>query len=482
MVMSQQIGMRRVCVPVAAALALFGSLGTAQAEVDFADMVERVLPAVVHVSVETRQSGVSNPFRRGQGEMPGPFGLDPFGPFGPGGPRPDSRGDQPPTVMGSGSGFIIDPEGYVVTNNHVIQGADIVSITLADGDVYEATVVGSDPSTDLALVKIDSEDSFPSVSWGDSNGLRIGNWVVAVGGPFGLSGTVTAGIVSATDRDLHAGPYDDYIQFDAQINPGNSGGPVFNTNGEVIGVSTAIVSPSRGSVGIGFAVPAAIAQPVISSLMADGVVERGFLGVQIQQVTDQLANALGLDEPMGALVAEVRPGSPAERAGVQVGDLIVTFNGQKVNRMRDLPRLVGMTEPDSEVEMEVLRDGESIMLAVTVGVTDTGLPQVGAAPSDGDDAIARLGLAVGPAAYFGWEGTNGETSGLIITDVAPGSAAAGSGLQVGDVILAIGGRKVDSPEQMAEIVSARAEGGGVIALLVEREGSRRFIALSIEGS
>ncbi|MGF1624508.1 MAG: Do family serine endopeptidase [Alphaproteobacteria bacterium] len=486
MVNSLRFGVRRVGVPVAAALVLFGAAGTAHSQAigpDFADMVEQVLPAVVHVSVETRQSGVFSPFRGGPGGTPNPFGFDPFGPFGPGGPRSDDQRERPPAVMGSGSGFIIDPQGYVVTNNHVIQGADILSITLADGDVYEATVVGTDPSTDLALLKIDSDEDFPSVTWGDSDGLRIGNWVVAVGGPFGLSGTVTAGIVSATGRDLHSGPYDDYIQFDAQINPGNSGGPVFNTRGEVVGVSTAIVSPSRGSVGIGFAVPAAIARPVIASLMVDGVVERGFIGVQIQQVTDQLAEALGLDSPTGALVAEVRPGTPAEQAGVQVGDLIVTFDGQTVNRMRDLPRIVGMTEPGAEVPMEVLREGETITLAVTVGQTESSTQQSSAAPSQGSDAVAQLGLAVAPAADFGWEGANGEMTGLVITDITPGSSAAGSGLRVGDVILAIGGRKVETPEQMAEIVAAQAgDDDAMIALLVEREGTRRFIALPIEAS
>jgi serine protease Do len=480
MVSSLATGARRVGLSAAASLVLFGAIGTAQAQSigpDFADMVERVLPAVVSISVESRPSGVMNPNRPGR---PSPFNFGPFGPFGPDFPGFDSDRAQPRAIIGSGSGFIIDGAGYVVTNNHVIEDADILTVTTADGDEYEATVVGADPSTDLALLKIEGDEPFPTVSWGDSNALRIGNWVVAVGGPFGLSGTVTAGIVSATGRDLNSGPYDDYLQFDAQINPGNSGGPVFNTAGEVIGISTAIVSPSRGSVGIGFAVPSAIAKPVIEALMTHGVVERGFIGVQIQQVTAELAQALDLDAPTGALVAEVRSGSPADRAGIEPGDLIISFNGQKVEKMRDLPRLVGMTQPGTEATIEVLRDGEVLSLTVTVGET-TG-DQQAAGPSSPGGPIGSLGLAVAPAAEFGWQGAGGEIEGLVITEVAPDSPAAESGLRVGDVIVAIGGRKVDTVEAMEEIIAERSDAGGMIAVLIERDGARRFIPLSLDAS
>lgn len=481
---SLALGARRVGVPVIAALALFGTFSTAEADVigpDFADMVEQVLPSVVHIEVEARQAGVTNPGQRG---LPNPFGPgNPFNPFGPRGPQMDQRGNQPPTVMGSGSGFIIDPDGYVVTNNHVVDSAETVSVTLADGDVYSAEVVATDPSTDLALLKIDSDDVFPAVSWGDSDSLRIGNWVVAVGGPYGLSGSVTAGIVSATGRDLRAGPYDDYVQFDASINPGNSGGPVFNTSGEVVAISTAIVSPSRGSVGIGFAVPQSTAQPVIEALLENGTVERGFLGVQIQSVNDELAQALGLDEPIGALVAEVRPGSPAEQAGVQTGDLIVSFDGHKVDKMHDLPRLVSMTTPGSDVSMEVLRDGATVTLSVTVGELASGGQQASADTPSVGETVDRLGISVAAASDYGWEGANGETDGVVVTEVAGGSPADESGLQVGDVILAVGGRGVATPAEMAEIIGQHErDQDAMIALLVERNGDRRFIPLPLDAS
>ncbi|MEZ5669156.1 MAG: PDZ domain-containing protein [Alphaproteobacteria bacterium] len=371
----------------------------------------------------------------------------------------------------------------MVTNNHVVDGADFVAVTLADGAEYDAAIVGTDPSTDLALLKIEGDGPFPTVAWGDSDSLRIGNWVVAVGGPFGLSGTVTAGIVSATDRDLHSGPYDDYIQFDAPINPGNSGGPVFDVSGHVIGVSTAIVSPSRGSVGIGFAVPASIAESVIDSLLNDGVVERGFLGVQIQEVTDDLAMALGLDEPTGALVADVRAGTPAELAGVQVGDLITGFDGHAVERMRDLPRLVAATAPGATVDMQVLRNGEAIVLPVTVGTLDAAGQQASAEPPAQGMLLGRLGLAVAPAEDYGWRGQDGKARGLVITEVRQDSAAEKADLRTGDVILAVGGHAVESAEDLATAIGAIAgEEGRSVALLIERDGDRRFVALPVDAS
>lgn len=479
----------RAVVPTAAALAFIAPFGSAQAEAigpDFADMVEQVLPAVVTVSVEThragvmdQQQGVPNPFNRGN-----PF--SPFGPFGPGQGFPGQQGpDQGGgAILGSGSGFIIDETGFVVTNNHVIDNADQISITLADGDSYDATLVGTDPSTDIALLKIDSDgETFPTVAWGDSDSLRIGNWVVAVGGPFGLSGTVTAGIVSATGRDLNAGPYDDFIQFDAQINPGNSGGPVFNTDGEVVAVSTAIVTPSRGSVGIGFAVPAAMAQPVIESLMIDGTVARGYLGVHIQEVSEELAQAMDLDRPMGALVAEVQSNTPAAAAGVEAGDLIVGFDGHQIDRVRDLPRLVAGTQPGTEVTLDVVRDGEPLTLTFKVGELPQDRTLASAATPDVGQTIDKLGFAVAAAADYGWRGANGETDGVVVTQVAPDTAADEAGLLVGDVILAIGGEHIASPAAMAELIAARADDGQeVIALLIERDGDRRFVPLPLATS
>ena len=486
MVDTRTLGASFLAAPALAAMALFGSATLVDAQgvgPDFADMVEQVLPAVVHVSVETRPTGVLNP-DQGMPGSPGPFSFDPFEQFRDrDGLRPDPR-DFPRAIMGSGSGFIVDETGYVVTNNHVVAGATVVSVTLSDGESYDASIVGADVSTDLAVLKIDGDGPFPTVDFGDSDTLRIGNWVVAAGGPFGLSGTVTAGIVSATGRDLRSGPYDDYIQFDASINPGNSGGPVFDTSGRVVGVSTAIVSPSRGSVGIGFAVPAAIAKPVIESLMADGMVERGFLGVQIQHVSDELAEALGLDEAYGALVAEVRPDTPAELAGVRVGDLIASFDGQRVEQMRDLPRLVAATEPGSEVEIELLRDGDTIALAVTVGELAAAGQLAAIEPSDPPTmALDRLGLGVVSAADYGWRGEDGEPHGVIVTDVQRGSPAEMSDLEVGDLILAVGGRSIDSVAELGAIIDEMADSDeAMVALLVERDGERRFVALPVAGS
>ncbi|MEZ5667317.1 MAG: Do family serine endopeptidase [Alphaproteobacteria bacterium] len=482
----------RAGVPAVAALALLGPLNAANAQAigpDFADMVQQVLPSVVTVSIEGHQPGMSQQM---PGRGPNPFGpnpfnpFGPFGPFGPGGPGGPGFGpgqdDPGQQIQGLGSGFIIDPRGYLVTNNHVIENADSITVTLHDGQSYDATLIGTDPSTDIAVVKIDSDETFPAVAWGESDSLRIGNWVVAIGGPFGLSGTVTAGIVSATGRDLHAGPYDNYIQFDASINPGNSGGPVFNTDGEVVAISTAIASPSRGSVGIGFAVPESIARPVVEQLMSTGMVERGFIGVQIQAVTDELAQAMELDSPTGALVAEVRPDSPAAAAGIQAGDLIIGFNGEKVDKMHDLPRMVSAITPGTTVPLEVLRNGETVALSITVGRLGGDQVATAETPAVGEP-VGRLGLTVASAADYGWRGAHGETDGVVITVVEAGSPAERGGLLVGDVILAVGGHAVGDAAAFSEALAAHErDGDAMVALLVERDGDRRFIPLPLATS
>lgn len=266
-----------------------------------------------------------------------------------------------------GSGFIIDPDGYVVTNNHVIDGADEITVILEGGDRLEAKVVGRDAKTDLALLKIDADEPLPYVSFGDSDAARVGDWVVAVGNPFGLGGSVTAGIISARGRDIHAGPFDDFLQVDAPINRGNSGGPLFSTSGEVIGINTAIYSPNGGNVGIGFATPSSLARTVIAQLREKGSVERGWLGVTIQSVTDDIADSLGLDEAEGALVSKVLPDSPAASAGLQQGDVILALNGQRITRFKTLPRLVAEAKTGKPATVTVWRDGREKDVTVTIG-------------------------------------------------------------------------------------------------------------------
>lgn len=448
----------------------------------FADMVENLLPTVVNI--QTRQT-----IEGGQAEEFEEFFKEFFERRGQGG----EGGEPPPPQQrrGSslGSGFIIDPTGYIVTNHHVIAEADEVEVVLSDGTSLDAVIVGSDKDTDLALLKVEAKKPLPSTTWGDSDATRIGDWVVAIGNPFGLGGTVTAGIVSARQRDINAGRYDNFLQTDAAINKGNSGGPMFNLDGEVVGVNTAIFSPSGGSVGIGFATPSSMAKNIIAQLRDTGEVRRGWLGVRIQNVTDELAEGLRLDRPRGALVAAVTAGGPAEDAGIVQGDVILEFDGREVSEMRRLPAIVAETAVGSTVDVTVWRrDGERQM-RVTVGELEA--EQMAAAPPTDTPREAQpsdmesLGLALGtitPELRTRFS-LDEATKGVVITEVKEGSGSAEKGLKAGDVIVEVDQEEVSTPSDVVEKVDrAKSEGYRVVTLLVFRQGDFQWVAVRIDQS
>jgi serine protease Do len=465
----------------------------------YADLVERVSPAVVSISVtRTLPSPTGG----------GPGGMQDFERFFPegdlferfrrffderggggggehGGPGGGERG--PGFASGAGSGFIVDPEGYVVTNNHVVGEADEIEVVLQDGRRLKAELVGRDPKTDLALVKVDAGDALPYVKFGDSDRVRVGEQVVAVGNPFGLGGSVTAGIVSARARDL-GGPYDDYLQIDASINRGNSGGPTFNLDGEVVGVNSAIFSPSGGNVGIGFAISSNLAQQVIADLREDGVIERGYLGVTIQQVTEDLAGGIGLDEARGALVTRVMPDSPAAQAGVERGDTILSYGGTAVNELRDLTRAVADTKPGRSADMVVWRDGQEQTLEVSVGAMPSedqmaALTGRGGASEQAQQESSTIGTSLAELNRETRErfGIADDVEGVAVVDVRPDSPAARKGLRAGDVIMEAGQQKVTKPKEVADAVREAAEGGkDSVLLLVHRDQGERFVAVDVQ--
>ncbi len=478
------------CVVLVALVAAIPQPARTQAQppVDgFGDLVERVSPAVVNISSTRQVDGVQAP------EFPLPE-------FPPGSPFEEffrdffdreQRPDRMPRreSFSLGSGFVVDPDGYVVTNNHVIAEADEITVIFADERDYPAEVVGRDPKTDLALLKIEGEEPFAAVEWADSDGVRVGDWIIAIGNPFGLGSTVTAGIVSARGRDIRSGPYDDFIQVDAAINRGNSGGPSFTLDGEVLGVNTAIFSPSGGNVGIGFAIPANLAKPVIESLKETGRVARGWLGVRIQSVTPDIAESLGLPDDEGALVASVTPGGPADDADIQPGDVIVAFDGQKIEKMRGLPRIVAETEIGKEVAVDVWRRGEQMEVNVTLGElpSDEELAQMSqngaeGAPTDRAE-FTSLGLTVATISdeLRSEFDLDAETQGVVVLDVAPQSPAAEEDIRPGDVIVDVDQDPVNSPPEMAAVVeSARDEGRPSVLLLLSRQGDHRFVVLRFE--
>jgi serine protease Do len=379
--------------------------------------------------------------------------------------------------MAQGSGFFISADGYVVTNNHVVSNAKTVEITTDDGKTYDAKVIGNDAKTDMALLKVDGRSDLPHVTLSGTN-PRIGDWVIAVGNPFGLGGTVTAGIVSANGRDIGAGPYDDFIQIDAPVNRGNSGGPVFDAEGNVIGVTTAIYSPSGGSVGIGFAIPADTVKSVVAQLKEHGRVTRGWIGVQIQPVTKDIADSLGLQAAQGAIVAQPQPDGPAAKAGIKAGDVILTVNGSEVKDARGLAKLVAALKPGATATFGILRGGAKQTVSVTLAQfpDDEKLARADATDKRGplSGETGALGLTLAPAAAVGGAGSEG----VVVTDVNPNGPAAERGFRAGDVILDVGGKAVSSPGDVSKAMAdARKGGKRTVLMRVKSEQGTRFVAV-----
>ncbi len=448
----------------------------------FADLAARLLPAVVNVSTTQMvegNAGIELP------QLPPGSPFEEF--FKEFMERNQPKQQQRRRATSLGSGFIIDNDGHIVTNNHVIQDADEISVILHDDTRLEAKVIGRDAKTDLAVLKVEPHSKLVPVKFGDADSIRVGDWVLAIGNPFGFGGTVTAGIISARGRDINAGPYDDFLQTDASINRGNSGGPMFNLDGEVIGINTAIFSPSGGSVGIGFAIPSNSAQGVIQQLIAHGQVQRGWLGVRIQSVTEEIADALGLKEAAGALVAGVIPGGPAEKAKLKEGDIITEFDGKPITQMRRLPRVVADTEVGRTVPIKVWRDGRELSMKVEVGALEEPEEKAEAkasgskTPAKGE-AVAALGLAAAAIDEQTREqfSLDADARGVVVTAVDPDGPAAEQGVRVGDRIVEVSQEPVSTPAQLAaKIKTAQSAGRKVALLLVEGEGGMRFVAIRV---
>ena len=459
---------------------------TAQRPVGFADIVEKVKPAVVSVRVKTNAGSRVMSFN------------DNNSPFQPGSPMerffrrfgapdgnnsPNSSPNDPRApggrnmVTGQGSGFFISADGYAVTNNHVVDKAEMVEVTTDEGKTYTAKVIGADPRTDVALIKVDDRADFPYVRFAD-HAPRIGDWVLAVGNPFGLGGTVTAGIVSARGRDIGAGPYDDFIQIDAPVNKGNSGGPTFDVDGAVIGVNTAIFSPSGGSVGIAFAIPAETVKAVVTQLKDKGTVSRGWIGVQIQPVTAEIADNLGLKTTQGALVAEPQSDGPAAKAGVLAGDVNTAVNGAAVKEARDLARQIGALPPGASVKLTVLRNGNERSFTLSLGELP-GQREANATPqsrSQPGTSVPRLGLTLAPAGQVAGSGNEG----VVVTNVEPNGIAAEHGMKTGDVILEVAGKKVGTPADIRDLIgNAQKEGKRTVLMRVKSGDATKFVAMRL---
>lgn len=468
----------------------------------FADVVEKVSPAVVSVRVKARIQPASDSDNGGgfSFEAPGMENLPDdhpmkrfFREFGgqqpeggqrfgrrdrDDGPRFGRRGPGRDRPSSQGSGFFISEDGYLVTNNHVVEGGAEFTVVMDDGTEIDARLVGADPRTDLAVLKVDEEREFTYAAFAKESNIRVGDWVVAVGNPFGLGGSVTAGIVSARGRDIGAGPYDDFLQIDAAVNRGNSGGPAFNLSGEVVGINTAIFSPSGGNVGIAFAIPASTAVDVVQDLIDDGSVQRGWLGVQIQPVTGDIAESLGLESNDGALVAEAQDGSPAKAAGVESGDVITDVNGTKVTSPRELSRLVAGLEPNAAAKLTIWRDGASQEIEVELGEmpgteAQAAVQAPAAAPEEGE-MLENFGLTVTPAE---------DGNGVVVTDVQPDSDAAERGIEAGDVILEVSSAAISSAGDIEKAVDDASRAGRKSVLFqIEREDNSRFVALPVARS
>ena len=453
----------------------------------FAELSQKLLPAVVNIST-LQVVNTSGP----EMEMPQ---------FPPGSPFEEffkdfmdqQRNGRPRRAASLGSGFIVDAnEGYIITNNHVIQDAEEITVILQDDTNLAAKLVGKDEKTDIALLKVDPKGhNLTAVPWGDSDIMRVGDWVLAIGNPFGLGGTVTQGIISARARNINSGPYDDYIQTDASINRGNSGGPMFNLKGEVVGINTAIFSPSGGSIGIGFAIPSALAKGVVTQLVEYGRTKRGWLGVRIQAVTQDIADSLNFGAARGALVAGIAPEGPAAKAGIETGDIIITFDGKPVEDMRRLPSIVAETPVGQDAKVTVWRQGQSREMTVKVAeleqAEDDGLVTADAQhdstaePPKAEEKAYGLSLSTLTRAMRGKFDVGESVQGVLVTDVDPDSPAAERDLQAGDVIVEAGQSEIKAPAEFIKKANeAKAAGRKSLFLLVERKGDLRFVALPLE--
>ncbi len=493
-----------------ALLALPTAGGAKPAPDGFADLAAKLLPAVVNISsTQTIKPGQDNnddsdtpnaPGNRGGGNR----GTPDIPQFPPGSPfeqffkdflnrnrQGQGQGQQdalPRQQTSLGSGFIIDPSGLVVTNHHVVENADKVTVTLQDGTNFKAEIVGQDTKMDLALLRIKSNKPLPAVKFGDSDKTRVGDWVVAIGNPFGLGGSVTAGILSARARDINSGPYDDFLQTDASINRGNSGGPMFNMDGEVIGINTAIYSPSGGSIGIGFAIPSDLAKPVLEQIRDYGHPRRGWLGVNIQNVNDEIAESLGLDKPKGALIASVHEGGPAQVAGIQPGDVVLMFDGKPITDMRELPRVVAETPIDKTVKVMVWRKRAEVDLDVKVGELKDEAQVAAASPKQEKPqapvkAVKALGLSLANLTPELREryGLANDVSGVVITDIDNGGPSADKGMRAGDVVVEVAQDDVKTTDQiLTKVDEAKKAGRKSVLLLVDRQGDLRFVAVKID--
>jgi serine protease Do len=473
-----------------------GALAQSRGPASVADVAEKILDAVVNISTSQSVGGPSGPRAVQPPQLPGPQG--PQG-QGPGSPFDDffeeffkRRGEEdsnrPRRVSSLGSGFVIDAEGIVITNNHVIADADEVFANFNDGTKLKAEVVGRDPKTDIAVLRIKPEKPLTVVSFGDSDRLRVGDWVMAIGNPFGLGGSLSVGVVSARNRDINSGPYDNFIQTDAAINRGNSGGPLFNMQGEVVGVNTAIISPSGGSIGIGFSIPAKTAMAVISQLREFGETRRGWIGVRIQQIDDQIAETLGIGKARGALIAGVNDDGPAAKAGMQSGDVIVKFDGQEIREMRDLPRAVAATAVNKAVDVVVLRNGKETTLRITLGrLEDSEKAQQASVkqPAPEPRAITKrlLGLELSQVTDEMRKRfkLRDNMKGLVIVSIEPGSPLADQRVMPGDVITEVTGQAVASPADLQKRIEALKKDGKKSALLLlsNAAGEQRFVPVAI---